>query len=140
MLRSACCADVPTNTCPHMKNDLIENTWNPRKLLHEYFNMLLVKTIMCSDRLGVKLGTTGSRGWTTAMCSSGEGHKTRCRKPFDSSTRRVTYPESYITKYTTYTKINSLCNSQELYQYLELSASSLLLSSLELSDTTIFEP
>ena len=25
-------------------------------------------------------------------------------KPFDSSTRRVTYPESYITKYTTYTK------------------------------------
>ena len=26
-------------------------------------------------------------------------------KPFDSSTRRVTYPESYVTKYTTYTKI-----------------------------------
>ena len=26
-------------------------------------------------------------------------------KPFDSSTRRVTYPESYNTKYTTYTKI-----------------------------------
>ena len=40
-------------------------------------------------------------------------HKTRrdtrqedVEKPFDSSTRRVTYPESYITKYTTYTKIN----------------------------------
>ena len=29
----------------------------------------------------------------------------RCRKPFDSSARRVTYPESYITKYTTYTEI-----------------------------------
>ena len=28
-------------------------------------------------------------------------------KAFDSSTRRVTYPESYITKYTTYTKSNS---------------------------------
>ena len=25
-------------------------------------------------------------------------------KPFDSSTRRVTCPESYITQYTTYTK------------------------------------
>jgi hypothetical protein len=36
----------------------------------------------------------------------GEGHKTkRCRrKPLDSSTRRVTYPESYITKSTTFTK------------------------------------
>ena len=29
-------------------------------------------------------------------------------KPFDSSTRRVTYPESYITTYTTYTKTNHL--------------------------------
>ena len=28
-------------------------------------------------------------------------------KPFDPSTRRVTYPESYITKYTTYTKITT---------------------------------
>ena len=28
-------------------------------------------------------------------------------KPFDSSTRRVTYPESYITRYTTYTKIKA---------------------------------
>ena len=26
-------------------------------------------------------------------------------KPFDSSTRRVTYPVSYVTKYTMYTKI-----------------------------------
>jgi len=33
------------------------------------------------------------------LCSSGEGHKTR-------RCRRVTYPESYITKYSTYTKIN----------------------------------
>ena len=31
------------------------------------------------------------------LCSSGEGHKTR-------RCRRVTYPESYITKHTTYTK------------------------------------
>ena len=30
---------------------------------------------------------------TTALCSSGEGYKTR-------RCRRVTYPESYITKYT----------------------------------------
>ena len=37
--------------------------------------------------------------WTTALCSSGEGHKTR-------RCRRVTYPESYITKYTTYSKTN----------------------------------
>ena len=29
--------------------------------------------------------------------NAGEGHKIRCR--------RVTYPESYITKYTTYSKI-----------------------------------
>ena len=38
-------------------------------------------------------------------------------KPFDSSTRRVTYPESYITKYTTYTKKNggwSRCSRMSL--------------------------
>ena len=34
-------------------------------------------------------------------------HGVDVEKPFDSSTRRVTYPESYITKYTTYTKIKS---------------------------------
>ena len=38
-------------------------------------------------------------------CVEGEGHETRrLRKPFDSSTRRVSYPESYITKCTTYDK------------------------------------
>ena len=39
------------------------------------------------------------------------GTRRRCRKPFDSSTGRVTYPESYITKYTTYTEMNAvLCD------------------------------
>ena len=45
------------------------------------------------------------------MIDSGEGHQTRrCRKPFDSSTRRVTYPESYITKNTTYSKMKLVGN------------------------------
>ena len=37
--------------------------------------------------------------------SGGGTHGKKMSKAFDSSTRRVTYPESYITKYTTYTKI-----------------------------------
>ena len=46
-------------------------------------------------------------GWPYGIC----GRDTRqedVEKPFDSSTRRVTYPESYITKYTTYTKIKEI--------------------------------
>ena len=54
-----------------------------------------------APRHTVGLGTTGCRGWTTALCSSGEGHKTRrCRKAFrlfDSKGHlpRVVYHQVY---------------------------------------------
>jgi hypothetical protein len=54
------------------------------------------KSISGFDRL--RVGWPYGLGWTTALSSSGEGHKTR-------RCRRVTYPESDITKYTKYTKI-----------------------------------
>ena len=44
-----------------------------------------------------------------ALLFSGEGHKTR-------RCRRVTYPESYITKYATHPKINTGNFGQQLFE------------------------
>ena len=49
---------------------------------------------------------SSSNPFSFVVIDLGEGHKARrCRKSDDSATRRVTYPESYVTEILQYTKI-----------------------------------
>ena len=56
--------------------------------------------------------SAAGRPWPTSTGSTAcerrkDSRQEDVEKPFDSSTRRVTYPESYITEYAPYTKKNS---------------------------------
>ena len=50
-----------------------------------------------------------------SLLLGGRTQDKKISKAVDSSTRRVTYPESYIIKYTTYTEIKSLYYTGEVF-------------------------
>ena len=56
---------------------------------------------MCSGKL-----TLDERRVVQCVDRGRDTRQAGFERPFDSLTRRVTYPESYITKYTTYIQAN----------------------------------